>query len=64
MAMKRRGFLAALYGIGAALAVSGRKMLKEKLPERWIVALRGKRYPGPTRDFDKKAASKPGKWAG
>jgi hypothetical protein len=64
MELKRRNFIA----LGAAaFAVAGTGVwawLRARAPVRWLVAVRGGRYPGPVRPLDEREMKQPGKWIG
>ena len=62
MAMKRRGFLAAV--LGALVAAPALWLTRRVLPARYTQALRARRYPGPVSGMDMAKVKRPGKWAG
>jgi len=62
MAIKRRGFLAAV--LGALLAAPVLWLTRRVVPARYTQALRAKFYPGPVSDMDMAKVKTPGRWAG
>ncbi len=61
--MSRRGLLLKIVALCAIIATP---ILPSVLQAKtWLgIAVRGTNYPGPIRPLDKKAVSRPGKWAG
>jgi hypothetical protein len=64
MEMRRRTLLGLLAGAGVALATPLLPLLERLLPKRVTTAIRGHRYPGPTRPLDPAEVSRPGHWMG
>jgi len=62
--MKRRTFLKIMSGLGAALFVPASWILERLAPARWVEAVRGRSYPGPTGLPDEAEIRRPGHWAG
>ena len=64
MELKRRHFIGVCGAALAAAATGGWTWLRSKPPVRWLVAVRGGRYPGPVRPLDENDLKKPGHWLG
>jgi hypothetical protein len=64
MELKRRHFIGACGAALAAAAAGGWTWFRRQPPVRWLVALRGGRYPGPVRPLDEQDLKKPGRWLG
>ncbi len=64
MELKRRNFIAVSGAALLAAATGGWSWLRRQPPVRWLVAVRGGRYPGPVRPLDERGLKKPGRWVG
>ncbi len=64
MEMTRRSFVKVLLGAAAAVVVPVSGVLKRVMPARWVEAVRGRTYPGPTSSGGWDEAPGVGPWAG
>ena len=64
MELKRRNFITVCGAALTAATIGGWTWLRDRPPVRWLIAVRGGRYPGPIHPLDENDVKKPGRWLG